>query len=119
MTHYTCAMQCSVRLELASSGGQGSPGGRLRVYTAAGKLAASSTSPGIDESLKYSVKHQAWVWTASSQWSLLFMTKETCSKFEGRLLLKDLCPACYRNPKPQFQCLNYRGLQNCCGPSIL
>ena len=76
-------LQCVVRLELASGSGQGPPGGRLRVYTAAGKLAASSSSPGNEEVLRYSREHQAFLWTASAQWSLLFSAQETAAQFEG------------------------------------
>lgn len=83
-------MQCLVRLELASVGGdQGPAGGRLRVFTAAGKLAASSTSPSNQDSLQYNAEHKAWIWTASSQWSLLFPAKDACTRFEGEAFIPD------------------------------
>ena len=82
------------RLELASGSGQGPPGGRLRVYTAAGKLAASSSSPGNEEVLQYNPEHQAFVWTASAQWSLLFKAQETAMQFEGNHLVYEQKMGC-------------------------
>lgn len=82
-------MQCIVRLELPRTTAQGTSGGRLRVYTALGRLAASCSSPGLEEALRYSVAHHAWIWAASPQWSLLFASEETCSQFEGEIFCDD------------------------------
>ena len=56
------------------------------MYTAAGKLAASSSSPGNEDVMQYNPDHQAFMWTASAQWSLLFTAQETAVQFEGNTL---------------------------------